>query len=117
MLQKGLLMTGSSDAPVEPTNPWRGIWAAVNRVEDDGTPQGGWLPGQRLTIDEALALYTVNPAKAVGIQERFGSLRPGMAADLVILDRDIHKTPPEDLREVKPVMTIVGGKVRFVRES
>ena len=46
-----------------------------------------------------------------------GPLRPGMAADLVILDRDIHKTPPEDLREVKPVMTIVGGKVRFVRES
>jgi hypothetical protein len=117
MLQKGLLMTGSSDAPVEPTNPWRGIWAAVNRVEDDGTPQGGWLPGQRLTIDEALALYTVNPAKAVGIQERFGSLRPGMAADLVILDRDIHKTPPEDLREVKPVMTIVGGEVGFIRES
>ncbi len=117
MLQKGLLMTGSSDAPVELTNPWRGIWAAVNRTEDDGTPQGGWLPGQRLTIDEALALYTVNPAKAVGIQERFGSLRPGMAADLVILDRDIHKIPPEDLREVKPVMTIVGGDIRYGREK
>ncbi len=117
MLNKGLLLTGSSDAPVEPTNPWRGIWAAVNRTEDDGTPRGGWLPDQTLTLDEALALYTFNPAKAVGIDRRSGSIKPGMAADLVILDRDIHRIPKEELREVKPVMTITGGKVRFVREA
>ncbi len=44
-------------------------------------------------------------------------IKPGMAADMVILDRDIHRTPPEKLREVKPVMTMVGGKFRFVREK
>lgn len=117
MLQKGVLLTGSSDAPVEPTNPWRGIWAAVNRVDDEGKPEGGWLPDQRLTVDEALALFTLNPAKAVGAEDRFGSLRPGKAADLVILDRNIYRTPPEELRQVRPVMTIVGGEVRFVREA
>jgi hypothetical protein len=115
MLKKGLLLTGSSDAPVEPTNPWRGIWAAVNRVDDERKPEGGWLPDQRLTLDEALALFTLNPAKAVGAEARFGSLRPGKAADLVILDRDIHRIPPEELKEVKPVMTIVGGEVSYSR--
>lgn len=113
MLRKGLLLTGSSDAPVEPTNPWRGIWAAVNRTNDEGQPEGGWLPWQKLSLDEALALYTVNPPRAVGTQDRFGVLKPGMAADIVVLDRDVHKAPPETLREVKPVMTIVGGKTTF----
>lgn len=113
MLRKGLLLTGSSDAPVEPTNPWRGIWAAVNRIDDKGDPAGGWLPEQKLTLDEALALYTTNPPRAVGTAGRFGMIRAGMAADIVILDRDIRKTPSEDLREVKPVMTIVGGKMIF----
>ena len=115
MLKKGLLLTGSSDAPVEPTNPWRGIWAAVNRVDDERKPKGGWLPDQGLTLDEALSLFTLNPAKAVGAEARFGSLRPGKAADLVILDRDIHRIPPEELKEVKPVMTIVGGEVGYSR--
>jgi predicted amidohydrolase YtcJ len=59
----------------------------------------------------------LNPAKAVGAEDRFGSLRPGKAADLVILDRNIYRTPPEELRQVRPVMTIVGGEVRFVREA
>jgi predicted amidohydrolase YtcJ len=117
MLQKGLLLTGSSDAPVEPTNPWRGIWAAVNRIDDNGNPAEGWLPEQKLTLDEALALYTTNPPRAIGTDDRLGMIKPGMAADMVILDRDIHRTPPEKLSEVKPVMTMVGGKVRFVREK
>lgn len=113
MLRKGLLLTGSSDAPVEPTNPWRGIWAAVNRVDDEDLPDGGWLPDQKLSLDEALALYTINPPRAVGMEHRLGTIKPGMAADLVILDRDIHRTPPETLREVKPVMTVVGGAIKF----
>ncbi|MDO9508501.1 MAG: amidohydrolase [Thermovirgaceae bacterium] len=113
MLRKGLLLTGSSDAPVEPTNPWRGIWAAVTRTEDNGEPVGGWLPGQKLSLDEALALYTTNPPRAVGMEHRFGFIKPGMAADIVILDRDIQKAPPETLREVKPVITMVGGEIKF----
>ena len=113
MMRKGLLLTGSSDAPVEPTNPWRGIWAAVTRTDDNGEPSEGWLPGQKLSLDEALALYTTNPPRAVGTGHRFGVIRPGMAADIVILDRDIHKTPPETLKDVKPVMTMVGGKITF----
>ena len=117
MLRMGLLLTGSSDAPVEPTNPWRGIWAAVNRVDDNGNPAGGWLPEQKLTLDEALALYTTNPPRAIGTAGRFGMIRAGMAADLVILDRNIHRTPPEKLLEVKPAMTMVGGKIRFVGEG
>jgi len=113
MLRAGLLLTGSSDAPVEPTNPWRGVWAAVNRVDDEGRPAGGWLPGQRLTLDEALALFTVNAAEAVGQGDKFGSLRSGSRADLVILNRDIDLTPPGELKDVKPILTMAGGKITF----
>ncbi|QVL35815.1 amidohydrolase [Aminirod propionatiphilus] len=111
LLRRGLLLTGSSDAPVEPTNPWRGIWAAVARVDDEGLPRGGWLPEQKLDLDEALELFTVNPARAVGLHHRLGSLRPGMAADLVLLDRDIHRAPEEALKEVRPRLTFVGGRL------
>lgn len=117
MLRAGLLLTGSSDAPVEPTNPFRGVWAAVNRVDDEGRPAGGWLPGQRLTLDEALALFTVNAAEAVGQGDRFGSLRPGSRADLVILNRDIDLTPPGELKDVKPLLTMAGGKITFQAAS
>ena len=117
MLRAGLLLTGSSDAPVEPANPFRGVWAAVNRVDDEGRPAGGWLPGQRLTLDEALALFTVNAAEAVGQGDRFGSLRPGSRADLVILNRDIDLTPPGELKDVKPLLTMAGGKITFQAAS
>ncbi|HPC75632.1 MAG: amidohydrolase [Thermovirgaceae bacterium] len=113
MLRAGLLLTGSSDAPVEPANPFRGVWAAVNRVDDEGRPAGGWLPSQKLTLDEALALFTVNAARAVGQGGRSGSLRPGSRADLVILDRDIGRTPPGELKDVKPLLTMAGGKITF----
>jgi hypothetical protein len=112
MLEKGILLTASSDAPVEPTNPWRGLWAAVARTDDAGNPPGGWLPEQKLDLGEALTLYTVNPWRAVG-NNHWGSIKPGNPADLVILDRNIFKTPSEELSEVRPVMTFVGGRLSY----
>lgn len=111
MLEKGLLLTASSDAPVEPTNPWRGIWAAVERTDDDMEPEGGWLPRQKLTIEEALTLYTINPWRAVRKERRFGSIEKGKSADFAVLDRDIFSTPAHELRKVRPIMTFVGGKL------
>lgn len=111
MLEKGILLTASSDAPVEPANPWRGIWAAVARVDDKGYPSGGWIPDQKLDLAEALTLYTVNPWRAIGKAQGFGSISPGNPADLVMLDRNVFETPVEKLRDLQPVLTFVGGRL------
>ncbi len=113
LIKAGLLLTGSSDAPVESTDPFRGIWAALNRTDETGSPEGGWKPDQKLTLEETLPLFTSNPWKAIGLSSRFGMLKKGYAADLVILDRDITAAPPHTLRYVKPLLTMVGGTVSY----
>ena len=113
MMEAGLTVTGSSDNPVEPTNPWRGVWAAVNRVDDNGLPEGGWRPDQKLTLDQALTIYCVNAHKAVGTDSMLGRLSAGMLADLTVLDRNVEETRHEDLLHVKPVLTMLEGRATF----
>ena len=113
MMDAGILLTGSSDAPVESTNPMRGIWAAVERTDDEGFPEGGWLPEQKLSIGEALKMYTVNPAKASGFEEKIGKIKANMIPDLVILDSNIKNIKTMKLRETKALYTFVGGKLSF----
>lgn len=110
-VDSGLVVTGSSDCPVEPPSPWRGIWAAVCRVGDDGHPEGGWQPHQKLNLEEALELWTVNGAIAVGEGGRRGRISPGYLADLAVLDRDIFRIHPMELKDVKARLTLAGGRV------
>ena len=107
----GFVVTGSSDCPVEVPSPWRGIWGAVCRTDDEGCPAGGWTPEQRLSLDEALTLFTVNPPLAVGEGGRRGRLTPGFLADVVVCGEDLFALPQERLRHVIPRATVVGGKV------
>lgn len=113
MVKAGLLVTGSSDAPVESTDPFRGVWAAVNRTSDDRFPEGGWRPDQKLSLGEALQLFTTNPWKATGLSNRFGLLKTGYPADLVILDRNIEKEDPALIKDVRPLLTMVEGITSF----
>lgn len=115
IIKAPLLATASSDAPVEPTDPFRGLWAAINRTDDNGYPEGGWRPDQKLTIEEALPLFTSNPWKAVNLADRFGILKEGFMADFVILDRDITQTPSQAIKDVRPVLTMVDGTVSYGR--
>jgi len=110
-IDSGLVVTGSSDCPVEPPTPWRGVWGALCRVGDDGKPEEGWQPQQKLTLDEALELWTVNGAVAVGEGGRRGRLAPGYLADLAVLDRDIFKENPMNLKSVEARLTLAGGRV------
>lgn len=107
----GILLCGSSDSPIEAVNPMLGIWALVNRTDWDG--KRVWNTGEKLSLDEALRIYTVNPAKAYSTWDWNGSLTVGKAADAVIFDRDIFKTPPENLRDVKVKHTLLAGKSVF----
>ena len=103
----GALLANGSDAPVEELDPLAGIVAGVRRTLDERPP---WRPEQALTVDEALRATCVAPAWLERQEERRGTLRPGMLADLVVLDRDPYDCPPEELGELRVVATMVGGR-------
>lgn len=106
LIQEGVLTTGGSDCPVEPIDPLLGIWAAVAREA---------FPEERISVDDALRLYTVNAAYASFEEDIKGSIDVGKLADLVVLSREPHEISPNEIRDVKVEMTIVGGKVVYVK--
>ncbi|NLA91580.1 MAG: amidohydrolase [Synergistaceae bacterium] len=110
LLDLGIFMSAGSDSPVESLDPLAGIHAAVTRQDCDGQPEGGWNPGQKLTVKEAVDLYTRGGAYASFEERRKGTLAPGMLADLVVLDRDIFSAAPEEIGEARPVITMMGGR-------
>ncbi|HEX9943251.1 MAG TPA: amidohydrolase family protein, partial [Thermoanaerobaculia bacterium] len=79
----------------------------------DGRNPGGWVPAQKITVEDALSAYTRGAAYAEFAEDRKGTLAPGKLADFVVLDRDLTTVPPETIREVKVVMTVVGGRVVY----
>lgn len=113
--ESGATLAFGSDAPVESMNPWRGLYAAVNRQRLGGHPEGGWHPEQRLSVDEALRAYCVGPAVASGEDGEKGRLAPGMLADLAVLTGDPFRSAPAELPAITAAMTIVEGKLAFER--
>ncbi|HLE03101.1 MAG TPA: amidohydrolase family protein, partial [Anaerolineales bacterium] len=113
-LQAGAHLAFGSDAPVEDPNPFLGIHAAVTRRRLDGSPgPQGWVPDQRVTLEQAMAAYTLGPAYAAGMESVQGRLEPGYLADLVVLARDPYACRPDELAELAPVGTMVGGEWRY----
>jgi predicted amidohydrolase YtcJ len=113
-LDAGAILAFGSDAPVESPNPFWGVHAAVTRRRRDGSPGAqGWYPNERISLQEALLAYTLGPARAVGLEAVQGRLSPGALADLVVLDEDPYRLPPDDLADLKPVGTMVDGVWRF----
>jgi predicted amidohydrolase YtcJ len=100
-----------SDWSVAPATPLEGIYAAVTRRTLDDKNPDGWVPAQKITVEEALRAYTTGGAYASFDEARKGALTAGKLADLVMIDRDLFKIPPEQIREAKVVATVVGGKV------
>ncbi len=110
-LQQGAHLAFGSDAPVESPNPFWGVHAAVTRQRMDGSPgPDGWIPQQRLTVQEALEGFTLGPAYAAGVEDHIGRLAAGYLADLTVLDRDPFKCEPSELRSLLPEATMVGGE-------
>jgi len=111
-LESGVVVAGSSDAPVVPNNPLVGIYAAVMRQAESGQVL---LPEERITVNQALALYTTNAAYASFEENIKGSISPGKLADIAVLSNDPTRLPPEQIKDIKVEMTIIGGEV--VREG
>ena len=109
LLDAGAELAFGSDWPVAPLRPAEGLYAAVTRrTLDDRYPEG-WVPAQRLTLEEALQAYTSGNAHAAFREGNTGVLRVGALADLVLFDRDLFQVPSDQIREVVVRATVTGG--------
>jgi len=102
-----------SDWTVASIDPLLGIWAAVTRRTLDGKNPGGWIPEQKISLDEALHAYTTSNAYGVFAEATRGMLKPGYRADLVLLDQDLFSIPPEAIETAHIRTTVTGGKVVY----
>jgi predicted amidohydrolase YtcJ len=111
---KAGLMFGS-DWTVAPLNPLLGIYAAVTRRTIDGARPEGWVPEERVTVEEALRAYTANNAYGAFVESTLGTLAPDRIADLVVLSDDLFRIDPRNIGAVKVDYTIIGGELVFTR--
>jgi hypothetical protein len=113
MLDAGVRLAFGTDWPIAPLNPLLGIWAAVTRQTLDNRHPEGWIPEQRLTLEEALLAYTQGSVYAE-FQENFkGTIAPQMLADMVVLSADLFSIPANQIKYARVLLTIVGGKVVY----
>jgi predicted amidohydrolase YtcJ len=117
LLDNGARLAFGSDWTVAPIDPILGIYAAVTRRTLDGKNPGGWIPEQKISVQEALRAYTAGNAYGVFAEGSRGKLAPGYLADIVLLDRDIITIPPESIEQAAVRATIVGGKVVFSAQA
>lgn len=109
----GVRLAFGSDWPVEDFDPTAGILAAVTRQDRNGNPTGGWFPEERLTAEETLRAYTAGSAYAAFWEKDSGTIEAGKLADFTLLSRDILRCPEDELRDVKALMTVVGGEIVY----
>jgi predicted amidohydrolase YtcJ len=117
LLDSGTRLAFGSDWPVAPPTAMEGIYAAVTRRTLDGKHPNGWVPQQKISVEEALRAYTIEAAYAGFSELSLGSLTAGKLADIVILDRDLFRIPPHEINAVQTVMTIVGGEPVYRRDA
>jgi len=111
LLERGAVLAFGSDAPVEPIDPLLGIHAAVTRKRP--SDRDAWTPGQRLTLDEALAAYSAGCAYATAREREWGTLEPGMRCDATVVDRDLATLRGDDILDARIRATITDGVIRF----
>lgn len=117
MLANSVPLAFGSDVPVEPANAFLGIAAAMTREDGSGEPFGGWMPEQRIGLEDALKAYTLGGAYAARAEDRLGTLQPGKYADFLLLDSDISIAAPADIRTASVQEVWIGGKPQYVRSA
>lgn len=113
LLDTGARLAFGSDWFVAPPTPLEGIYAAVTRRTLDDKQPDGWVPAQKISVEEALRAYTEHAAYAEFMDGKKGVLAVGKLADMVILDADLTRLSPEKIRDARVLYTIVGGKIQY----
>jgi predicted amidohydrolase YtcJ len=105
-----------SDWSVAPATPIEGIYAAVTRRTLDGAHPDGWVPEQKIGVEDALRAYTSGAAYASFEEQLKGTLEKGKLADFVLIDRDLTRIPPPEIRDAHVLMTVVAGDIVYERK-
>ena len=113
----GVHVPFGTDWPVEPINPYLGLYAAVTRQSAEGEPAGGWWPQERLSIAEAIRCYTAESAYASFEENEKGRIAAGMLADLTVHSRDLLTVKPEEILQTAAALTIFDGKVVYEKKG
>ena len=106
----GLILTGGSDCPVEPFSPWLNIYTAVARKDFHHCPEGGYQPEEKMSVYDAVCMFTKNLHYAAGQDAVLGTLEPGKFADMVVIDRDIFKIPADEIMDIQVEKTYLAGR-------
>lgn len=115
LLDAGAKIAFGTDYSVEPLEPMEGLYAAVSRKDRMGEEGDGWFPEQKLSMEEAIELYTLGGAYAQFMEDRKGILKVGYLGDVVIVDQDLLTIPEDQIMKTKVDYTIVGGKIVYQR--
>jgi hypothetical protein len=110
---KGGVLAFGSDWPIVTLNPWPGVENALTRQTTEGEPLGGFLPNERISLEDSIRGYTLNAAYAAHREKEEGSLEAGKLADLIILNQDLFKIEPTGIAKTEVWLTMVGGKVVY----
>jgi predicted amidohydrolase YtcJ len=116
LIKAGVKVSFGSDWPVAPINPIMGIYSAVTRRTLDGKNPEGWIPEQKISVEEAIKCYTLNNAYASFEEDIKGSIEPGKLADFVVLDQDILTVDSIKIKDIKVMMTILDGEIIYQAE-
>ena len=108
----GVLAFGS-DWPIVTLSPWPGVRNALLRQTTDGEPPGGFVPHERISLEDAIKAYTLSAAFAGHREKTEGSIEPGKLADLIVLGQDLFKIEPNQIAGTEVLLTIVGGKIVY----
>jgi predicted amidohydrolase YtcJ len=110
---KGGVLAFGSDWPVVTLNPWPGVQTAITRQTSNGKPEGGFVPEQRLSLEDTIRAYTLGAAFAGRREKTEGSIETGKLADMIILDRNLFQIESSEIGKTEVLLTMVGGKVVF----
>lgn len=117
LARKGAHVSYGTDCPVEDCNPFPNIYMAVTRKNSVGEPEGGFYPGECVDVETAIDAYTTESAYCEFMEDRKGRIKEGYYADMILLDRDIFTVDPMEIKDILPVMTMVGGKIVYSDET
>lgn len=112
-LKSGVHLAFGTDWDVEPLDPRLGIYAAVSRELPAGGPAGGWHPDEKLSLAEAIEIYTLGSAYAEFQEKMKGSIVPGKWADLAVMEKNLFEIPKKDILKTAVAMTILAGKIIY----